>query len=122
MKLESLKPKQQKAILHLVDNPTVSSVAKKIGISEAQIWNWLRDSAFREVLDNERDIVFEQAMARLKIASTKASDTLVSLLDSQDERIQLKASSDLLDRCFKFREVVEFEKRISALEEDKQQR
>jgi hypothetical protein len=56
-------------------------------------------------------------MAKLIGHATKAVDAMADLLDNADPAIRLRASVAVLDAIARFRQNVEFERRIAALED-----
>lgn len=116
MKLEDLKPNQQKAIICLIECSSVSEAARRAQVSESRLWDWLKDSAFQTVLSVEREALFQESMSRIKAGTAKATDTLLALLTSDDERLKRNVANDILDKAFKFKELIDFEERISRLE------
>lgn len=99
-----------------------SEAAKKIGISEDQLYLWLReDPEFKAQVDKMRselcERVFKEAIETLKNSMTKAVTTLVALLDRHDyPAVQRAAANDILTHVQKFKELQDFEERILKLE------
>ena len=108
---------QQKAIPYLLSCKSYAQAAKEIGISENQIYDWLRDPEFKSELEKQRNQVTEEAINILKMNTTKAAEALGELLDSSNEAIKRGAANDVLNHVVKFREMQEFENRINRLEE-----
>lgn len=108
---------QQKAIPYLLSCKSYAQAAKEIGISENQIYDWLRDPAFKSELEKQRNQVTEDAINILKINTTKAAGALSELLDSSNEIVKRGAANDILNHVVKFKEMQEIENRITHLEE-----
>ena len=108
---------QQKAIPYLLSCKSYAQAAKEIGISENQIYDWLRDPEFKSELEKQRNQVTEEAINILKMNTTKAAEALGELLDSSNEAIKRGAANDVLNHVVKFRGMQEFENRINRLEE-----
>lgn len=116
MKLEDLKPNQQKAVLSLLECNSVAEAAKRTHISESRLWEWLKNESFQNVLSAEREVLFRESLEKIKSGTVRATDTLLSLLDSEDERLKRNVANDILDKAFKFKEILEFDERLSRLE------
>lgn len=118
MKLEDLRQNQRKAILCLLTCSSVSEAARTAKISESCLWEWMKDEAFLTVLNEEREMIFRESMLRIKTSTSKAAETLCSLLRSEDEKVRRGVANDILDKAFKFKELIDFEDRIAQLEKE----
>ncbi len=108
---------QQKAIPYLLSCKSYAQAAKKIGISENQIYDWLKDPEFKSELEKQRNQITEEAINILKMNTTKAAEALSELLSSSNEVVKRGAANDILSHVVKFREMQDFENRIIRLEE-----
>ncbi len=79
---------------------------------QATVYEWLRDETFRQELKRQRDAVIERALDSLKANISKATATLVKLLDSDKEPIQARAAEDIIEFTQKALEHEELERRI----------
>ena len=98
---------------------TCSSIrdsCKTIDCSEATGYAVASTDEFRQLVAQIRTQAVQQAVGVLTNAATKASQALVTLLDSQDEKIVLAASSKLLDRVGPMQELHELRARVDAVE------
>ena len=92
-----LKSKQTSAIDLLAAGKSVSEVAAEIGVSRQTIYNW-------QAKDGDFQDEFAQKLAELKRAQSKrtaeivekAFATIEALLDSEDEKVKLKAATEVL--------------------------
>lgn len=113
----ALSPRQIKALPILVAIPNCDEACKKVGISRNCYYEWLKIPAFKIALDEFRNAIVQEAIAQLKANSVKAADTLVSLTArNENPSVQRAAANDILNHVMKFKEMMEFEERISALE------
>jgi len=117
MKLKDLKPNQQQAVINLIQSGSVAEAARRSDISESRLWEWLKQENFLSVLEEEREIVFKESLALIKSSLFKATQTLVGLLDSDDERIRRAAANDLLDKVFKITETKSVQVRIQNIDD-----
>lgn len=113
---------KEAALPILATCPNYCEAAKIIGCSTEQIYEWLKDIGFKARLDQLRTEVVAQsvneAVSKLKDAMTRAVDTLIALLVREDyPAVQRAAANDILGHIQKFKELEEFEKRLSKLEQ-----
>lgn len=114
-----LSAKQERAVLELV-NPstgTLEEVAKRIGVSERTLYNWLGLPHFQNRLQEERNRLRTEAFDKLKSTLNRAVERLSELLDSETETVRLRACQSVIDYNLKAKELGEFEERLRALEE-----
>jgi transposase-like protein len=114
---EKLSRKQEQAIAALLSEATVAAAAEKTGVNEVTIYRWLKLPDFLAAYRKARREVVEKAVAQLQQSSWAASTTLVRLLGSSSDSIRLRAAQTILDQANKGIELLDFEERLSALEE-----
>jgi len=119
---EELSVRQLRVIPYLLGAPSVEEGCKRARVSKAAVYGWLKEDTFRLELKRQRDAVIERALDSLKANISKATETLVKLLDSDKEAIQARAAEDIIEFTQKAIENEELEKRIAALEERLTQR
>lgn len=113
---KTLSPNQEKAIPVLISSATNTEAARILDISEVTLYEWLKNPVFKCKLEVERNAIIEAAIGRLKQNAIKAVDTLVELLSSNAEPIKRGAANDILTHLFKYKEQIEIEQRIEAIE------
>lgn len=94
---KKMKSNQTSAIDLLASGKSVSEVAAEIGVTRQTIYNW-------QAKDGEFQDEFGQKLAELKQAQSqrtaeiveKAFAAIESLLDSEDEKVRLKAATEVL--------------------------
>ena len=115
---ERLTRRQVHALPFLISNPSVESAAKQSGVSPKQIFDWLKQSAFRQELENRKNDAVNRAVDRLKATASKACDTLIGLLDhAESESVRHRVAIDLLNMTLKYMEFKDIEQRIRKLED-----
>ncbi len=117
MEKKNLTHKQRKAIKYILENNTIEEASRKADISRSSIFNWLKDAHFKESLERERRILFEEGLNALKGAATKAATTLIELLESSDRNARRLAAKEIINFAIKAVEIKELEERVSQLEE-----
>jgi hypothetical protein len=111
-----LTKRQLQVLPYLLSCPTYEEAARQANVSVKQIYCWLKTPTFRAELDSRRNEVIEEAINKLKYNTTRAADTLVSLLSHSNPTIQRGVANDLLNHVAKFIELHEIEERIQILE------
>ena len=101
---------------HVAMGKTIRAAAELIGISEATAYSISSSDEFRQAVTRLRSEAVEQAVSVLTSNATKASNALVKLLDSSDEKIVLAASSKLLGSLPGMQELHELRSRIDRIE------
>jgi hypothetical protein len=119
---ESLTPNQHKAVLALIEAPTLEAAAAAVGVSTATLKRWRKTEAFTREFRRARRRVLEDSYARLQGATTQAVDTLVAHLDSGTPHLEVKAALGVLDRAQKGLEAYDLVERLERLEEALEQR
>lgn len=111
-----LTSRQVRAIPYLVAAPSIEAGCREAKISKATLYSWLREEAFKLELKRQRDEVIRGALENLKASTAKATATLVKLLDSDKESIQVRAAEDTIQFTQKAIELETLEQRIEELE------
>lgn len=92
-----------KAALDLLNDHNIVAMEKQKAISSR---NW----------KCQRYALIAEATAKLKTNTVKAADALAELLESNNEMVKRGAANDILNNVSRFKEIVEFEERLSKLE------
>jgi hypothetical protein len=95
---------------------SIRDACQTAGCSEATGYGLASTDEFRTLVASIRTQAVEQAVSVLTSNATKASQALVKLLDSADEKIVLAASSKLLGSLPGMQELHELRARIDAIE------
>src|SRR5262249_10469989 len=75
-------------------------VADAVGIHPTRIWQWTQIPEFAAELERQREAIQLHATARIAGEVDKSLDRIVALRDGgRQERVQLAAAQDLLDRA-----------------------
>jgi hypothetical protein len=102
-----LTERQQRVIPYLLASPSTEEACRRARINK---------TTFRQEFKRQRDAVIERALDSLKANISKATETLVTLLDSDKRAIQARAAEDIIEFTQKALEHEELERRIQALE------
>src|SRR5262249_12635176 len=98
---------------------TVENAARKAGLSERTVYRRLADPAFRRRLDEVKAELVQRTAAMLGGAGMGSVKTLVDLQHdaSVAAAVRRGAARDVLTMSLRFRQAVEWERRLAALEE-----
>jgi hypothetical protein len=115
-----LKPNQQRALLALLETPSVAAAARESGIGERTIHRWLHeDPDFRDELREKRRQRLEHAATRLQSTASQAVQAIVDLIASKDHIETGRAAlvRTALDFAFRAGAYTDLADRLDALEE-----
>ncbi len=114
----ALKPKQQQAVIALLQHPNVAEAAKAVGIGERTLWRWIGEPEFAAAVAAAEGGAIDEATRRLVQMQTSSLDVLQAVLD--DRRvpiaIRMRAAGMAIDFMLKLRELRNVEARLAALE------
>lgn len=91
-----LNPRQRKAVVALLEEPTVAAAAQAAGVTENTLFRWLdRDEDFAGAIREARKCAVERAVGRLANAAVDAVETLASDPDTP-ARVRVQTATALL--------------------------
>jgi len=110
--------KQAKAINAMLTERTTRAAAKKAGVNEKTLYDWLKnDAAFRGALRDAERGLLDNVTRRLSSGQTLALDVLEKLIQSaRHESTRLRACVAWLDLSLKYRDILNIDERLTALE------
>jgi len=114
-----LSANQRKAMIALLNSPSVRSAAAACGLHERTLGRYLADDTFRAELRRRQGEALAAATAALSGLAGKALTVLDRVMDSKDatDAAKLRAAGLVLSERWKAAEMVELVERIGALEE-----
>ncbi len=112
----ALTARQLRVIPFLLESPSIEEGCRKAGVAKATFYGWLKEEAFKEALRSQREEVIQGGLETLKANVSRATETLVRLLGSEKEAIQVRAAEDIIEYTQKALEYEELERRVEALE------
>ena len=115
-KKATLTDRQLKAIPHIVSSPTYTEGCKKAKINKTTFYKWLKEPKFKVELDRQREQVTDEAFGILSQGLTKAVETLIGLLDSQDDRLKRLVCKDIIEHILKHKEIEGLDERLTEIE------
>ena len=108
---------QDKAITALLSYSSVEAAAKKTGVSDRTLHRWLKEPAFRQSYLAGRRLVMEHAVGCLQRASIGAVEALGRNLKCGVPGTEVRAAQVILEAGTKGVEMMEFEDRLTAIEQ-----
>ena len=115
-----LTPKQDQAIIALLNEPTIAKAATALGVSERTLHRWLEDETFHRAFRKARREAFAQAIAVTQRYTPMAVHTLAKVMT--DTSVQASARVSAATNLLRFgREALELDDlaaRIEALEQE----
>jgi DNA-binding transcriptional MerR regulator len=112
-----LTPPQIKALPHLVGANSITEGAKKAGVNPRTVHRWMEEDAFKKEYHKQTWRLADIALNHLATNTNKAVETLLSLLDSENDIVKLRAARDIINMTTKLKLMSEWEQRIEELEQ-----
>lgn len=109
-----------KAVLALLQNPTIEKAANAVGISNVTLWRWMQQGEFQARLRAARRQAYAQCIGRLQQASSAAVGTLLRVMTDQSAPAasRVRAAESVLDHASKAIELEDLDVRLCDLERD----
>lgn len=117
MEKEQLTTNQLRVISCLLQNDSIEKAAKTTNLNRGTIYNWLKQEAFKNRLEQSRNEIYQEGLNALKVATRKASLTLIALLDDKDRTTKRLAAKEIISFAIKAVENKKLEERLSVIEE-----
>lgn len=116
--IDALTPKQEEAIIALLNNPTVNKAALSIGLGERTIYRWLDEPPFAAAYRKARRLSFKQAISISQKYAAVAVQTLVAIMADQkmNGSTRVSAAEAVLRFSRDSIELDDLEGRLEALE------
>ena len=113
-----LSANQKRAIIALLNNPTIGEAAKAAGLGERTLTRYLADLVFRAELRKRQDEAMAAATAALSGLAGEAIGTLAGVMDSKgaSDAAKVRAAAVILAERRKVAELDDHAERITALE------
>jgi len=113
---QKLSRRQLKSIPFLVSSATYTQGCEKAKINKATLYKWLKNPDFKAELERRRDEIATEAFGILTQSLTKAVESLVGLLDHQDDRLKRLTAKDVIDFIIRHKENEDLNKRLTEVE------
>ena len=122
--VDNLDPKQEDAIVALLNQPTVKAAAESLGMSERQLHRWLDEPGFAKAWRAARRVAFAQAISLSQRYTPMAVQTLAKISTDQSapHAARVSASTALLKFSRESIELDDLAERVEALEAELKER
>ena len=91
-----LTDRQRRAVLAILESPTMEAAAKAAGVGKVTLYEWLKLPAFMDELRRARAELYAEGMGTIKAATAKAARRMIELLDSRHENTRRLTARDVL--------------------------
>lgn len=113
----SLTPRQRMIIPHILSEPTLEAARRKGQVGKALFYRWLKEPAFQAELETQRQLLINEALAKLKSSISYAVDVLLELMErAKGEGVRLAAAREILCFYLRARELEDLAGRIEKVE------
>ena len=115
---ETLTTRQEKAIGHLLAEPTIRKAAEAARVPERTLYTWLKDANFAEAYRAARRDAVIHAAGRLQQFSAAAASVLLSIMakETTPAHVRVNAASKVLDLAIKIVEIEDLAARVAIFE------
>jgi hypothetical protein len=116
--VSKLTPKQEQAILALLNRPSIKQAAEEVGISERQVYRWLGEDAFGRAYRGARRKAFAHAVSISQQYAPSAVATLAKVMTDPQapHTAKVSAATALLKFSRESIELDDVVERVAALE------
>ena len=116
---EKYSQNKDKAVLALLQEPTIEKAAARCGISEVTLWRWQQRKDFQELYQAARLRITEAAIAQIQQASVEAVEVLRDVMKKayKNPAARVSAAKIILEIAFNATELNRIEDRLTELEE-----
>ncbi len=119
-KFANLTYKQMRALQELLRGGSIGNASKLARVSERQIYRWMREDEFRTALDTSTSEAITAAGRALSDASIGAVIVLRTIANDskarREDAVRVRAASAILSHALRWKELLQFEERLAALE------
>jgi AcrR family transcriptional regulator len=109
---------KEKVLIALLETPSIRDAAKSSGISEATIYNYLKDKEFLSDYRNARRQTVESAIAQMQNAASGAVERLKELQYCENPAVAARCAQIIFENSVKGLETLDILERLEALERE----
>ena len=115
---DALNANERKALLAILENPTIRGAAKACGLGERTLYRYLEKPAFKAELRKVQDGLIASASSALAGLSGEAIETLGKVMRDKDtpRGVKVRAAVAILGQRRKSTELDDLTQRVQALE------
>jgi hypothetical protein len=109
---------REKVLVALLETPSIRDAAKSSGVSEATIYNFLRDSEFKTAYRNARRQTVETAIAQMQNSASEAVERLKELQYCENPAVAARCAQIIFENSIKGMETLDILERLEVLENE----
>ena len=114
---------QKKFLVEYLQNPNIAECSKRLGISKATCFNYLKNQEVKKVIDLLQNTILESEVIRLLNESETVTTELMSLIKNERSppMVKLKAielRQSILEKHQENKKMLDIENRYSQLEKE----
>lgn len=115
---DSLTPKQTRAVLALLEHPTLKDAAAAAGVAESTLHRWMQQEKFKAAYMETRRAAVNQSIAHLQSATGEAVTCLRDVMKSTtaSDAAKVSAARAVLELSLKAVEIEDLAERVKQLE------
>lgn len=118
-----LTPKQRAFALALLNEKDTRAAAKRAGVAERTAYRWAGDPGIQHAIAEAENAALQQAVRGLIRLAPDAVGTLGrALSDDATPPVAIRAADLILARLLQLRELLDYDRRLAALEEAERER
>jgi hypothetical protein len=103
-------------IVQLASGKTMEDAARAAGMSRMTVFRRLAEQEFRQRVTEARGEFIRQVAGQLAAGAKEAASTLLMLMNSGNQRIQLLAAKNVLEQAVRTHDLMVLEARVAELE------
>lgn len=114
-----LTAKQARAVLAMLEHPTLKDAAAAVGVGETTLWRWSQNSEFKTAYMDARREAVRQSIAHLQNATGEAVTCLRDVMKSAkaSDAAKVSAARAVLEMAMKSVELEDLAERVATLED-----
>jgi DNA-binding MurR/RpiR family transcriptional regulator len=116
---EKLTPKQERALIALLDCGEIKKASETAGVNESTLWRWLQSPDFQSRYRAARRQLVETAVAQLQSDCTIAARVLREVAEDQQAPAssRVAAAKAILEQSTSAIELMDLQERVERLEQ-----
>jgi hypothetical protein len=118
LRIAILPAKQARAVLALLEHPTLKDAAAAVGVGETTLWRWSQTPEFKATYMDARREAVRQSIAHLQSATGEAVTCLRDVMKSTkaSDAAKVSAARAVLELAMKAVEIEDLAERLATLE------
>ncbi len=115
---QKLTPKQERALVALLDCGVIKEAAKTVGVNEATLWRWLQSPEFQSRYRAARRQLVETAIAQLQSDCTVAVRVLREVAEDKEapSSSRVAAAKTIIEQSVSAIQLTDLQERLEEVE------